>query len=59
MLEILDADDGVVKVPPSVQVSDSVATTWGCKNNDLIPKSYKGFHRQYDYANSENRVNEG
>lgn len=50
MLKILDANDGSVLVPEGVSISDSVAITWGCQNNDLIPKSYKGFHRQYDYA---------
>ncbi len=50
MLEILKASDGQVAIIGETTLSTNKAITWGCANNDLIKKKWKGNVALLDYA---------
>ena len=50
MLEILKASDGDLSILESSELSIDQPITWGCKNNDLIKKKWKGYDQLLDYA---------
>ena len=49
MLDLLDAEDGFVRVPSDVKICTKDAQTWGCSMNELIPKKYHGQTELLDY----------
>lgn len=50
MLQTLNSKDGTVSVLEADQLSVDQPATWGCKNNDLIKKKWKGNVQLLDYA---------
>lgn len=50
MLETLKATDGTVSTSDASELSSTNPTTWGCANNDLIKKKWKGQTQLLDYA---------
>ena len=50
MLSTLNATDGEISVLESTELSVASAITWGCANNDLIKKKWKGQTYLLDYA---------
>lgn len=50
MLETLNATDGKVSVLEETTLSSAEPATWGCANNDLINKKWKGMTYLLDYA---------
>lgn len=50
MLDILNATDGNLSILESTELSTDQPITWGCKNNDLIKKKWKGYNQLLDYA---------
>lgn len=50
MLEILNASDGDLSILESSELSIDQPITWGCANNDLIKKKWKGYDQLLDYA---------
>ena len=50
MLEILKASDGEVSIIGETELSTESPATWGCANNDLIKKKWKGQTYLLDYA---------
>ena len=50
MLEILKASDGEVSIIGETELSTETPATWGCANNDLIKKKWKGQTYLLDYA---------
>ena len=50
MLDILNASDGDLSILESSELSGDKAITWGCRNNDLIKKKWKGYDQLLDYA---------
>ncbi len=50
MLATLNATDGTVSVLEADQLSTDRPITWGCANNDLIKKKWKGNVQLLDYA---------
>ena len=50
MLQKLNASDGTVSVLDETTLSSTEAATWGCANNDLIRKKWKGMTYLLDYA---------
>lgn len=50
MLEILNAEDGNLIVPDNTELSTIAPATWGCANNDLISKKWRGRTYLLDYA---------
>lgn len=50
MLRILNAADGEVSIIGETELSTETPATWGCMNNDLIKKKWKGQTYLLDYA---------
>jgi len=50
MLTTLNSTDGKVSVLEASELSVAEPITWGCKNNDLIKKKWKGQTYLLDYA---------
>jgi endonuclease/exonuclease/phosphatase family metal-dependent hydrolase len=50
MLSTLNALDGEVSTLAAPELSTDKAITWGCANNDLIKKKWKGQVQLLDYA---------
>jgi len=50
MLETLNASDGEVSIIEDTELSSADPATWGCANNDLIKKKWKGQTYLLDYA---------
>lgn len=54
MLQILNATDGQVAILDETTLSVDRPITWGCTNNDLIKKKWKGQVQLLDYALQRN-----
>lgn len=54
MLSILKATDGEVRIPEDSEISIAEPATWGCANNDLIKKKWRGRTYVLDYALQRN-----
>ena len=50
MLQTLKASDGDVSVLEALALNGNEPITWGCANNDLIKKKWKGQTQLLDYA---------
>jgi len=50
MLDTLNASDGEVSILDATELSVEKPITWGCKNNDLIKKKWKGQSYLLDYT---------
>ncbi|MBI1289403.1 MAG: hypothetical protein GC178_17690 [Flavobacteriales bacterium] len=50
MLEILNASDGKVSLVGADELSIDRPITWGCANNDMIKKKWRGNVQLLDYA---------
>lgn len=50
MLDFLNASDGDLSILESSELSIDQPITWGCRNNDLIKKKWKGYNQLLDYA---------
>lgn len=50
MLQLLNASDHQISIPEGATLSSTEPATWGCKNNDLIKKKWKGNVQLLDYA---------
>lgn len=50
MIETLNASDGQVAMIDETELSTESPATWGCTNNDLIKKKWKGQTQLLDYA---------
>ena len=50
MLELLHATDGDLSILDSKELSIDEPITWGCANNQLIKKKWKGRNQLLDYA---------
>jgi len=54
MLQTLNANDGEVSVLDETTLFGDNPITWGCRNNDLIKKKWKGQVQLLDYALQRN-----
>ena len=54
MLKTLNATDGEVSIMDAAELSIAEPATWGCANNDLINKKWKGQTYLLDYALQRN-----
>lgn len=54
MLSNLNATDGEVRISEDSELSVDTPATWGCANNDLIKKKWKGETYLLDYALQRN-----
>lgn len=50
MQEVLNASDGEISIIGETELSTEKPATWGCANNDLIKKKWKGQTYLLDYA---------
>ena len=50
MLQLLKSTDGAVSAVDAPELSTTNPITWGCRNNDLIPKKWRGNVQLLDYA---------